>query len=234
MCQACLASLSRRRFILGALGAGVAISTAALADNAVSTPQNAISGEAALELLMQGNARYATNLPRERDYSAGRAERAEAQYPIAAVLSCSDSRVAPEFVFDQGPGDVFVVRIAGNIVKSGGLASLEYSVHYLGAPLILVLGHSQCGAVASAIKVLKENAQLPGHLPELIAAIKPAAEAAKNAADPLAAAITENVRLSVKQIVESDPVISPLVADKKVKIAGGVYDIATGKVALVA
>jgi carbonic anhydrase len=96
------------------------------------------------------------------------------QYPIAAILGCSDSRVAPELAFDQGPGDLFVMRVAGNIVTTDLLASLEYGIQFLGAPLVMVLGHTGCGAVDAAIKVLKTKAVLPGHLPELIAAIKPA------------------------------------------------------------
>src|SRR5512138_2942243 len=123
---------------------------------------NAISGAAALQRLIDGNARYAANDPNERDFSSGRAARAAAQYPIAAILSCADSRVAPELVFDQGPGDLFVVRVAGNVVNTDLLASLEYGVEFLGIPLIMVLGHSGCGAVDAAIEVLKKDAKLPG------------------------------------------------------------------------
>src|SRR5271165_1390257 len=97
-------------------------------------PPNAIAPADALQRLMDGNARYAANAPNERDFSSGRAARVQAQHPIAAVLSCADSRVAPEFAFDQGPGDLFVVRVAGNIVNPDLLASLEYGVHFLGVP----------------------------------------------------------------------------------------------------
>src|SRR6266436_5876486 len=103
-----------------------------------------------------------------------RAARMQGQYPIAQILSCSDSRVAPELLFDQGPGDLFVMRVAGNVVSPNLLASIEYGAQFLGAPLIMVLGHSGCGAVDAAIKVLKDKAVLPGHLSALIAAIKPA------------------------------------------------------------
>jgi len=108
---------------------------------------------------------YAANTPNERDFSSGRAARAQVQYPIAAILSCADSRVAPELAFDQGPGDLFVVRVAGNIVTPDLLASLEYGVEFLGVPLVMVLGHSGCGAVDAAIKVLKTKAVLPGLCP---------------------------------------------------------------------
>jgi carbonic anhydrase len=198
-------------------------------------PPNAIPPAEALKRLMEGNARYAANTPNQRDFSAGRAARVQGQYPIAAVLSCADSRVSPELVFDQNPGDLFVVRVAGNIVNPDLLASLEYSVHFLGAPLILVVGHSGCGAVDAAIKVLKTNATLPGHLPELITAIKPAVIVADKTASGnlLDNAIAENVRRQVARLKDSPPIVKKSYADKKIDIAGGVYDIATGKITLV-
>ena len=101
-------------------------------------PPNAIAPADALKRLMDGNARYAANNPTERDFSAGRAARAQAQYPIASILSCSDSRVVPDLVFDQSPGDLFVMRVAGNIVTTDLLASIEYGVQFLGSPLIMV------------------------------------------------------------------------------------------------
>jgi carbonic anhydrase len=150
------------------------------------------------------------------------------------VLSCSDARVGPEFLFDQGPGDLFVVRVAGNVLHDEGLASLEYAAQFLASPLIFVLGHSNCGAVQAAIQAIQENATLPGHLPELIAEIKPAVIAAQatNPANLLNAAIAENVRQTVKEIAAAEPLLSSLIASGKVKVAGGVYDIATGQVSL--
>jgi carbonic anhydrase len=197
--------------------------------------RNAIAPADALQRLMAGNARYAANTPNQRDFSAGRAARALAQYPIAAVLSCADSRVAPELTFDQDPGDLFVVRVAGNIVTPDLLASLEYGVHFLGAPLIVVLGHSDCGAVAAAIKVLKDKAVLPGHLPELVSAIKPAVIVAEKtqSGNLLDNAIAENVRRQVGRLKNSPPVVKKAYDTKKIDIVGGVYDIATGKVALI-
>src|SRR3546814_17031395 len=97
-----------------------------------------------------------------------RAARAQAQYPIASILVCADSRVAPELLFDQAPGELFVTRVAGNFVNDDGLASLEYGVKFLGIPLIVVLGHSGCGAVGATIKVVQETAALPGHPPGLV------------------------------------------------------------------
>ena len=245
MCDSCgdvqhQPQLSRRGFLrTGALAAlvpwsaGIALAADPPAPGA-SPPPNAIAPADALKRLMEGNARYAANTPNERDFSAGRAARAQAQYPIAAILSCADSRVAPELTFDQAPGDLFVVRVAGNIVTPDLLASLEYGVQFLGAPLILVLGHSGCGAVDAAIKVLKTNAVLPGKLPQLVSAIKPAVVAVEKAQNGtlLDNAIAENVRRQVARLKSSQPVIAKSYASRKIDIVGGVYDIATGKVTL--
>jgi carbonic anhydrase len=198
-------------------------------------PPNAIAPAEALKRLMEGNARYAANTPNERDFSSGRAARAQAQYPIAAILSCSDSRVAPELAFDQGPGDLFVMRVAGNIVTPDLLASLEYGVQFLGVPLVMVLGHSGCGAVDATIKVLKDKAVLPGHLPDLVAAIKPAVIVAEKtqSGDLLANATAENVRRQVIRLKESPPVIRKSYAGRKIDIVGAIYDLQTGKIAAV-
>lgn len=189
---------------------------------------NAISPDAAR------NERYAANTPRERDFSAGRAARASAQFPIAAILSCSDSRVVPDLVFDQSPGDLFVVRLAGNFLDDDGLASLEYAVKFLGAPLLMVVGHTNCGAVSAAVKVVRERAELPGHLPELIKLIEPAVIAAheRHPSDLVAAAIEENVKLNVKRMYGDSPILSEALAAKTIGASGGVYDIATGKINL--
>jgi carbonic anhydrase len=195
---------------------------------------NAIAPSAALDRLMQGNARYAANVPEEKDYSAGRAARVTAQYPIAAVLSCSDSRVAPELAFDQGPGDIFVVRVAGNFLNEDGLASMEYAVKFLGVPLLMVLGHTNCGAVSAAVKFVTERAELPGHLPDLVKSIEPAVIAAhgRHPGDLVAAAIEENVKLNVHRLDDDAPIIAEPLAAKKIGVVGGVYDLATGKVNL--
>ena len=116
----------------------------------------------ALHRLMAGNARYRANQSHARDFAAGRAARVATHRPIASILSCSDARVGPEFIFDQGPGDLFVVRVAGNILQEDGLASLEYAAQFLGSPLIFVLGHSNCGAVEAAIKVVQGQRDAAG------------------------------------------------------------------------
>jgi carbonic anhydrase len=232
MCDKCIVSprsgLSRRG-LLGAFSAALAVAAAGPA------PPSTISGDEALRRLIAGNGRYVANKLNLRDYAANRAARVTRHRPISSILSCSDARVGPEFVFDKGPGDLFVVRVAGNILQDEGLASLEYAAQFLGAPLIFVMGHSNCGAVDAAIKVMKDNATLPGHLPGLIDQVKPAVLAAQKTqpADLLSAAITENVRQTMQQVTAAQPMLSEMVAGGKVKVAGGVYDIATGRVKLV-
>ena len=246
MCEFCgdlrhIPARSRRQF----LRAGAVLAAAPLvARNAAAAdppklgavpPPNAIGPAAALKRLLDGNARYAANAPNERDYSSGRAARAQSQFPIAAILSCADSRVVPDLVLDQTPGDLFVVRVAGNVVSNNLLASLEYGVQFLGLPLIMVLGHSGCGAVDAAIKVLKTNVLLPGHIPEIVTAIRPAVLAAEKM--PRGAlldnAIAENVRRQVKLLRESPPVVEKAYEEKRIDIVGGVYDIGTGRITLV-
>jgi len=241
-CKHCRAALeatpTRRQLMTGAAAvlaaSALSVGRAKAATDTIVTPQNVIPPPEALDRLMKGNARYAANQPNERDFSHDRAERATAQYPIAAVLSCADSRVSPELLFDQGPGDVFVVRLAGNFLDDDGFASLEYAVKFLGAPLVMILGHTNCGAIDAAIKVVKERIELPGHLPELIKSIEPAVIAAhaRHPSDLLAAATEENVRLNMKRLVDNEPIMTEPLAEKKLAIAGGVYDIATGKVNL--
>jgi carbonic anhydrase len=196
---------------------------------------NAISPDEALQRLMDGNARYAANTPAPKDFSVGRAARARAQHPIAGVLSCADSRIPPEIVFDQGPGELFVVRVAGNFVNDDLLASLEFGTAVLGIPLLLVLGHSGCGAIGATIKVIQEGAELPGHLPGLAKALEPGVQKAIDAkpANLLEAGVAENVRYNVERLRSATPVVADLVASGKVAVVGAVYDIATGKVTMV-
>lgn len=226
-----------RRSLLAASAASLVAGGSAapsLAQAQVAAPPNAITPDEALKRIMEGNARYVANAPHNKDFSAGRMARAAAQYPIAALVSCADARVGPELVFDQEPGELFVVRVAGNFVNTDLLASLEYGVKILNVPLIMVLGHSGCGAIAATIKVMKEKTELPGHLPDLVNAIKPAIDLAEKskAADPFGEAIAQNVRYNVRRLQEAKPIVADFVASNKVKVVGGVYDIATGKVAL--
>lgn len=231
MCEQCRQSsrgLSRRSLF--------AATSALLTVAATSPPApEALAPDAALQRLVDGNARYRSNRLDVRDYASGRAARVKIHRPTASILSCADARVGPEFVFDQGPGNLFIVRVAGNILEEEGLASLEYAAHFLGSPLIFVLGHSGCGAVEAAIKTVKDNAALPGHLPGLIDQIKPAVQEAQksNPSDLLMTSIIENVRRTVRNVTTAQPLLSELIAGGKVKVAGGVYDIATGRVTMV-
>jgi carbonic anhydrase len=239
MCDYHVRAFSRRRFMLSAAAlSGVSLaSEAAFARGrpAAPPPQNAISPDAALARLMEGNQRYVNNTAKNRDLSAGRELRAGTQHPIAAILSCSDSRVAPELAFDQGPGDIFVIRVAGNFVNEDGLASIEYALEMLSVPLVVVLGHSHCGAVSAALKAVRDNTALPGHLPQLVAAIAPALKATSqcSAASLLASATAENVRLNVRRLQTAEPIVATLVQKGTAKVVGALYDIRSGRVSTV-
>jgi len=213
------------------VAAGAASAGAAVAQPA-ATPPTSMTPEAALARLREGNARYAANAPRQRDFSAGRVARASGQWPFAAVLGCADSRVAPELAFDQDPGDLFVVRVAGNFLTREGLGSLEYGAAVLGTKVILVLGHSSCGAVDATIASLRTPQALPGHVGELVAAMKPGIEPALagNPAEVAARAVEANVRYTMTRLLESGPVLPEMVAKGQLRIAGGVYELSTGAV----
>ena len=234
MCRQCDVTRFTRR---GLFSLGLA-ATAAAAMPGPTWAQSApspVSPDEAIRRLEEGNVRYAANTSTNKDFSAGRMARSSAQYPFASIVSCADSRVSPELAFDQGPGDLFVVRVAGNFLNEDGLASLEYGAVVLGSRLIMVLGHSDCGAVNSTIKAMSEGITLPGHLPSLVNAIRPAVEAAqaKKAADLLREATAENVRRAVAYLQTAKPLISDLVSAGKLKVVGAVYNIDSGTVTTV-
>ena len=219
------------------LGAGLAAAAAApLAGVAQAQPTRAAeTPDAALKLLIDGNARYVSNQLNERDFSAGRAARSRGQAPFAAILGCADSRVAPELAFDQPPGDLFVVRVAGNFVTTEGLGSLEFGAAVLGTKVIMVLGHTSCGAVNATVDALQKGNNLPGHIADLVRAMKPGIEPAlKQPGDDLyQRAGVANVRYNVQRLLEAKPILADMVAAKKLSVVGGVYELATGKVTLV-
>ena len=224
---------SRRNLILASAGLLAAASPRRSHAQPVVTTD---TPQAALDLLVQGNARYVANQLRERDFSAGRAARSQGQSPFAAILGCADSRVAPELVFDQGPGSLFVNRIAGNFVTPDGLASLEYAAAFLGIKLIMVLGHSNCGAVSAAITALQKGNTLPGHIADLVRAMKPAilpVMQQQDDPDLKNQAVAANVRYNVQRLHRAHPILSEMVTEKKLQVVGGVYDLASGKVTLV-
>ena len=157
-------------------------------------PQNQMSPAAALDRLMKGNARYVEGTTRRHNFKSEREALVGGQIRLPGVLSCADSRIAPEYAFDSSRGDLFVCRVAGNFANDDTVASLEYGVAVLNSPLILVLGHDSCGAVDATIKSLKDNTTLPGHLPSLVNALAPAVKAsADKPGDKLANAIRQNV-----------------------------------------
>ena len=242
MCRLCEAATlkqpSRRRFLTfaGGIAAGLAVASPAFAKETKPPPkpQNAISPDAALKRLMQGNERYVEGVSRRHDFTHEREALAGGQNPYASILSCADSRIAPEYAFDSARGDLFVCRVAGNFANDDTVASLEYGVAVLNSPLILVLGHDSCGAVDATIKSLKDNTTLPGHLPSLVAALAPAVKASMDKpGDKLANAIRQNVVDVVAKLKSATPILSAAVGDGKIKIVGGVYRLGDGKVKLI-
>jgi carbonic anhydrase len=157
-----------------------------------------------------------------------RAGLTKSQHPFAIILSCSDSRVPPEIAFDQGLGDLFVVRVAGNVINDEGLGSIEYSVDHLGTRLILVLGHQSCGAVKAAKETIAANGKAPGHIESLVTAIKPAVEA--TAKDDLDATIRANVKNVVQALRSSTPILKAKVDSGEIQVIGGYYSLDTGAV----
>src|SRR5437016_5528187 len=170
--------VARRGFLKLAGGAavGFAVPGRAFAEQAKRPPkpENVVSPDVALERLMAGNRRYVEGVARRHDFKAEREALSMGQNPFAGILSCADSRVAPEYAFDTGRGDLFVCRVAGNVINTDVIASFEYTVSVLSTPLLMVLGHAGCGAVDAAINSIKNSSTLPGHLPALVDSIRPA------------------------------------------------------------
>jgi carbonic anhydrase len=233
MCKDCSAgNVNRRGLIAGGLALSLTapLVTQAVAQDAISPAP--VSPEEAVQRLIDGNARYVANAPINTDYSVDRANRSAGQQPFAAIVSCSDSRVAPELIFDQGPGELFVIRVAGNFISEEGLATLEYGVAALGIKTILVLGHNNCGAVSATITSIADNELPPGHLPSLVNAIRPAVYdvMAQEPADLLKAATAQNAKRNAERAMSEGPILSEAAAAGKLNAIAGIYDIATGKV----
>lgn len=176
-----------------------------------------------LDQLLQGNAHFVAGAA-----AIERAQLALGQEPFAVILGCSDSRVPVETVFDRGPGEIFVVRVAGNVISPEVLGSIEYAVEVLKTSLVLVLGHSSCGAVAAALDHVRAGAAFPGSIDSLVEKIAPAV--APHAADESSErAVDANVRQSVREL-EVSPVLARAVEERRIAIRGAVYDLATGAV----
>jgi len=202
--------------------AALAMSSWALAADP-TTPS--VPADEALKMLKTGNERFVNSkVSVGKPVAARRAETAQSQHPFAIVVGCADSRTAPEIVFDQNIGDLFVVRTAGNLVDDYALGSIEYGVEHLGARLIVVLGHERCGAVTAALA----SSTAPGHVNSLVRDIQPAVVASKGKeGDPLANAIHEN-DAEVAAKIRKEAQLGELAS--QVKVVEGYYDLDTGKV----
>ena len=194
----------------------------------VSKTKDNVTAESALAELTAGNAHHVAHryqhphetLERQRELASG-------QSPHAEILSCADSRVPPELIFDQGLGDLFIIRVAGNVVSDTELGSLEYGAEHLHVPLLVVLGHQHCGAVTAAV----EGGEAEGHIAALVNLLRPAVEKTQGMpGDHVENAVKANVEMVVKQLRSSTPVLAKLVSEGKLKVVGAVYSLDTGKV----
>jgi carbonic anhydrase len=228
---------SRREFLgTTGLAAGVAGLGFSREAGAATAGAAALSPDDVLARLLEGNRRFVAGTPslltrrRPEDFAA----LAEGQAPTAIIVACADSRVAPELIFDQGVGDLFVVRVAGNVVTNAGpvvKGSLEFAVAELGARLIIVLGHSACGAVKAAITHIDNKDVLPGSIEGLVDVIRPAvSDAAGQPGDKVENVIKANVRKCVQTIKGLDPILAKFAGSGELKVAGGVYDLKSGQV----
>ncbi|MCL1470269.1 carbonic anhydrase [Argonema antarcticum] len=202
----------------------------ATADQPSENP-NPVRSDEALKRLLDGNKRFVDQKRQFPDQSTSRLHQtAAAQHPFATLLGCADSRVPGEIVFDQGLGDLFVVRVAGNVVNSEVMGSLEYATLILGTQLIVVMGHKRCGAVSAAVK----DELLPGRISSFVEDIKPAVERVRNKpGDLIDNAVTANVQLQVELLQENSLVLSKMIKEGKLKIVGARYDLDTGIVSMI-
>ena len=188
---------------------------------------NAISAEQALQILKDGNDRFAADRSEQKDLNQKRRqELVKGQQPIAVVLACADSRVAPELIFNQGLGDIFVLRVAGNIADPFVLGSMEYAVEHLHAPLLVVLGHEKCGAVAAAMEVEKPG----GNLGMVVNDVYVGRQLTEKTEAGLSAAVKNNVLRQVELTTSHSDVLKKAVEEKRLKIVAGVYHLDSGKV----
>jgi carbonic anhydrase len=213
----------------------ILIVAAALASPTLAASANpGISADEAMRVLKAGNARYVEGkLQHPHQDRARRAlTAAQGQHPLAAVLTCSDSRAPAEIIFDQGIGDLFVVRVAGNVAATDEIGSIEYAVDVRAVPLVVVLGHTQCGAVGAVL----DGTKLPPNVAKLVAPIKPAVDKAREDnpdADKdvlLKAAITDNVWQAMDDMLRQSPIIREKVKDGRVQVVGALYDLDSGQV----
>ena len=185
----------------------------------------------ALQMLVTGNRRYVSGQALHPNQSAERRQAlVSGQQPFAAVLACADSRVPPEVFCDQGLGDLFVVRNAGNVVDDVVLGSLEYAVEHLGAPLVAVIGHTRCGAITAAV----QGGHAPGHSASVVDRLKPAVAAASGeAGNAVLNAVVANVRQAVAALKACEPILAEAARIGRLQVAGGVYHLDTGELELI-
>jgi carbonic anhydrase len=218
---------SRRGFVRGALAGAAAVALADQTFTRTASAQTALSPDAAVQQLIDGNRRFAEGhiTSFDEDLSILKAKTVDKQEPFAAVLSCADSRVPVELIFDQSIGHLFVTRVAGNIASSPMIASLEYGVAVLGTKAIIVLGHANCGAVQASI----EAKAVPGQISTLYPFIRPAVE---QAGPNLEAAIKANAKIQAALLRQSSPVLAERLKQGQLKILAAYYDLASGGVTI--
>lgn len=223
---------SRRTLLKHLCCGGVAMAVGSPGVFAAGGKKTALTADQALDLLKKGNDEFvAGKTGRRLEDSERRLEIARGQTPFAVLVGCSDSRVPPEILFGRGLGELFIVRVAGNTVDLSALGSIEYAVAELGVPLVVVLGHERCGAVAAAVAMVKENATFPGSIGDMIQPILPAVlRAQKQPGDLLENAVYENVRRVVGRLKSSEPILLEPLKAGKLKIVGARYDLDEGKV----
>jgi carbonic anhydrase len=216
-----------RRFLALAVSA-LCLWLVVFAQGAGPTAVTSVTSAGALQRLIDGNQRFVeSKATHEHQQADRRAEVAKGQNPFAVIVCCSDSRVPPEIVFDQGLGDVFVVRTAGNVVDDVGLGSIEYAVEHFGVPLIVVLGHDRCGAVTAAVA----GGEAHGHVQAIVDAIRPAVEKVKGRpGDTVDNAMRANVSDTVEKLSTTPPILPDRVKAGKLKIVGARYDLDDGHV----
>ncbi|MCL6638749.1 MAG: carbonic anhydrase [Firmicutes bacterium] len=212
--------------------AGTAASkTAGSADQVYKRPETVTSAAEAKQLLVDGNNRFKSGKPAGRDLSGARREElaAKGQKPFAVIVTCSDSRVPPELIFDQALGDLFVIRVAGNVVDPVALGSVEYAVEHLNTPLVVVMGHEKCGAVKATV----DGGEAPGSIGSIVEKIKPSVEKAKSAGaggnDLYEKAADENIK-AVTADIEKSPVVKHLEESGKLTVLGAKYLLGSGEV----
>ena len=189
--------------------------------------ESSLTADQALQRLIEGNGRYVAGAATHPDQSPQRrAELAKGQSPFAIVLTCSDSRVAPELFLDQGLGDLFVIRNAGNILDDHVIGSMEYAVEHLHVPLVMVVGHEKCGAVSAAVG----GGEAPGHIRSVVEALEPAVEQAKNLpGDKVDNAVRANAQRAVDILTHVEPILKEAVVSGKLLVVPARYDLATGR-----